>query len=219
MLDRLLWLVYRRKLAMVSHVGLKLHWSACCARVRFGKYNSVGPRVWVNDAALGDFSYIAADTSVSNADFGKYCSVGNQVLIGGGRHPTDRLSTHPVFYSRGRQVEFSIGMDDAFDENPRVKVGHDVWIGARAVINSGVSIGDGAIVAAGAVVVKDVPPYAVVGGVPAKVMKYRFQQDDINRLLTIKWWDRDLDRIKQNSDLFTVGFDTEGIVNKLDVLL
>lgn len=219
MLDRLLWLLYRRKIAESSHLGLRLHWSACCVRVSFGSYNSVGPRAWLNDSSLGDFTYVAADTSISNAKFGKFCSIGGQVLMGGGRHPTNRLSTHPAFYSKEGQVEYKFGFDSSFQEIPEVVVGNDVWIGSRAVINSGVSIGDGAIIAAGAVVVKDVPAYAIAGGVPARVIRYRFSEQDIARLVAMKWWDKGVEELQMHAKLFHIEFGEKGIQDQLDRLM
>ena len=116
---------------------------------------------------------------------GKFCSFAyGVVLVASGEHNYSAISNYP-FYSKllGKGDE-----KDTFCKGPIV-IGNDVWVGANATILSGVTIGDGAVVAAGSIVVKDVPPYSIVAGVPAKVIKYRFSQEVINSLLKIKWWD------------------------------
>ena len=85
----------------------------------------------------------------------------------------------------------------------QIEIGNDVWIGDSAIIMDGVKIGDGSIIAAGAVVTKDVPPYAIVGGVPAKIIRYRFDEDDINFLLELSWWEKDKKWIKENAEKFS----------------
>jgi len=92
--------------------------------------------------------------------------------------------------------------DSIFEELKRTQIGNDVWIGARAIVLDGISIGDGAVIAAGAVVTKDVPPYAIVGGVPAKLIRYRFEDDVIQELLKWKWWDLSLDDLQKNAPQF-----------------
>jgi len=111
-------------------------------------------------------------------------------------HPTDIVSTSPKIYR-------NIKSQDIRDVYSSPIIGNDVWIGANAIILQGVTIGDGAIVAAGAVVTKDVPPYAIVGGVPAKVIKYRFPDSTIVKLLEIKWWDKPEEWILENVEKFS----------------
>ncbi len=111
-------------------------------------------------------------------------------MIGAGRHPLDWLSTHPAFYSTRSQAGLSFVDENLYDElSARTVVGSDVWIGARSLIMGGVEVGDGAIVAAGAVVTRSVPPYAVVRGVPATVARFRFTPEVIEELLDFRWWD------------------------------
>jgi acetyltransferase-like isoleucine patch superfamily enzyme len=127
---------------------------------------------------------------ITRANIGAFCSIGPEVIIGGlGTHPTNFVSTHPVFYSRLCQSGITFSSENLVEELKSVTVGNDVWIGARALILDGVTIGDGAIIAAGAVVTTDVPPYAIVGGVPAKIIRYRFSEDIISILLEWKWWE------------------------------
>lgn len=138
------------------------------------------------------------------SSIGSFCSIGPEALIGGlGKHPTSFLSTHPVFYSRKRQsgITFSQGHQH-FDESAKTIIGHDVWIGARSIILDGVMIGDGAVVGANAVVTKEVPPYAIVGGVPAKIIRFRFDENVRNLLLAWKWWQLPLSVIKQMAPEF-----------------
>jgi len=124
-------------------------------------------------------------------------------LIGLGEHPSkDFVSTHPMFYSTIGQSNPVIVEKSLFDEFPTTVIGNDVWIGARAVLKTGVKIGDGAIVAAGAIVVNDVEPYSIVGGVPAKHIRYRFSQEQIGTLLESRWWEKDLEWLKANKHLF-----------------
>lgn len=132
----------------------------------------------VNSSRIGSFSYIGKGCFVQNATVGRYCSIASEVVIGPGKHPLDLFSTSPVFYRKrnvfGRQV---VQKDADFQEYAPVIIGNDVWIGVRAVILDGVHIGDGAVIAAGAVVTKDVEPFTLVGGVPARVIGERPVKD------------------------------------------
>lgn len=132
------------------------------------------------NCTIADYSYIMGGL-LKTTHVGKYCSIALNVTIGADRHPTDWLSTHPFQYN---------GTDN-FEHVKITTIGNDVWIGTNAVILTGVYVGDGAIIGASAVVTKDVPPYAIVAGVPAKIIRYRFNQDIINKLLELKWWDLD----------------------------
>jgi len=155
------------------------------------------------NSKIGDFTYLASEASVANCDVGKFCSIGPQAIVGGlGRHPTDWVSTHPVFYSILGQVNITFADTNYYDELPRTTVGNDVWIGARAIVLDGVSIGDGAIVAAGAVVSRDVAPYAIVGGVPARLIRYRFDDHIVEKLLDLKWWDWPIKKLMNSAHLF-----------------
>jgi acetyltransferase-like isoleucine patch superfamily enzyme len=160
----------------------------------FSSYNRIYRRAFLRSCTLGNMTYIAEGTSVGLTDIGSFCSIGPNVSLGGlGWHPTDRLSTHPAFYSSRLQAGTTFVSDnnklDQETELQHTKVGNDVWIGAGCIVLDGVTIGDGAIIAAGAVVTKDVPPYAIVGGVPAKIIRYRFDISTINALLKWRWWE------------------------------
>lgn len=151
------------------------------------------------DLSVDDFDVTLGNNSYSNSDLarvtcGNYCSIGEEVIFAPSRHPLNRLTTHPETYlditwPHERAAIRRQPFEGVWD---RVKIGHDVWIGSRAVIMGGVTIGTGAVIAANAVVTKDVPPYAIVGGVPAKLIKYRFDETTRARLLASEWWRYDL---------------------------
>lgn len=161
--------------------------------------------VKVNKASIGAYTYIAAHTEIENANIGKFCSIADHCRIGMGAHTLKCLSTSPLFTQKrnGCQTvwtEKNVG-DKTLAENT-VYVGNDVWIGSHVLINGGVTIGNGAVIGAGAVVVKNVPPYAVMGGVPAKVIRYRFSEDMIAKLEEIHWWNMSEDFLKSKIDVF-----------------
>lgn len=148
-----------------------------------------------NSFSIGHESF--SHSQLSNVNIGNYCSIGKEVLFAPLSHPTARLTTHPLTYQNHPYVFFDRDgqqwKQTVWDvEGKPVTVEHDVWIGTRSIIMAGVTIGTGAIIGSGAVVTKDVPPYAIVGGVPAKVIRYRFSQDVIEELLALRWWEYDL---------------------------
>lgn len=134
---------------------------------------------------------------VNGVDIGRYCSVGQGVLIYEYNHKTHSPSSYFV-----NQNIFSGSMRDDITSKGKVSIGNDVWIGARAIVLSGISVGDGAIIGAGSVVAHDILPYSIVAGNPAKVIGYRFEQVVVDALLILKWWDYPEKIIRQNKDFF-----------------
>lgn len=146
-----------------------------------------------NDCSVGKYTLINNNSILySKVGIGKYCSVARFCEIGAAEHPSDFLSSHSFQYSTALfkgHPDMTFKRKVLFQGNQHTKIGNDVWIGAKAVIKTGVTIGDGAIVAGLSFVNKDVPPYAIVGGIPAKIIRYRFDEDIIAQLLSLKWWE------------------------------
>jgi acetyltransferase-like isoleucine patch superfamily enzyme len=156
----------------------------------------------LSNVTINSYSYISKQCKLNNLTIGKFNSIGPEVISGLGMHPSNLLSTSPVFYSILNQCGISFSENSLYDEFPNTTIGNDVWIGARAYLKDGISIGDGAIIAAGAIVTKDVPPYAIVGGVPAKILKYRFSAPTIKSLLSMEWWNWSTSKINKNIHIF-----------------
>ncbi|HET6224939.1 MAG TPA: CatB-related O-acetyltransferase [Bacteroidia bacterium] len=171
---------------------------------KFGAYNKVYKYSRVRNSILNDYSYIARNCQVYNTTIGKFTCIGPNVITGMGAHPSlSYVSSHPLFYSTLGQSSGLVIVDkNSFDEFPHTYIGNDVWVGNNVIIKYGVKIGDGAIIGAGAVVTKDVEPYSIVGGVPAKLIRYRFTKEQIEFLMAFKWWDKELEWLKSNKDLF-----------------
>jgi len=151
----------------------------------------------LNNSEVYSYSYLGRNCLIQNATIGKFCSIANGVLIGLGNHPINFFSTSPLFYRKQNTFNINlINKDLIFDEYMPVIIGNDVWIGSRVIILDGINIGNGSVIAANSVVTKDVPPYSIMAGVPAKVIKFRFPEDQIDELNIQKWWDLDLNDIK-----------------------
>lgn len=173
---------------------------------QLGKGTAIHQGAILYDVILGDFSYVSKESNLNNVEVGRFCSIGSCVQIGLAPHPSKVfVSTYPAFYSNDNNAcTQRFREDKIFDDSvPKTFIESDVWIGYNATIVGGITIGTGAIVAAGAVVVKDVPAYAVVGGNPAKVIRYRFTEDQIEHLLASKWWDWPIEKIREHLEDFS----------------
>lgn len=146
---------------------------------------------------VGAYTYLGPGCDIRSGSIGRFCSIARRVVMAQAEHPTDHVSTHPIVFNPNSAFRTDPYFSAIARRRPvtlpaTVSIGHDVWIGEGVFVRAGVSIGTGAIIAARAVVVKDVPPYAIVGGTPAKVIRFRFSDSVIERLLNSEWWRLDL---------------------------
>lgn len=171
--------------------------------VQYGSHVVLCHHAAMHGVAIGSHAYVGQHTHVQYATIGSFVSIGPDVRIGLGKHPVDMVSTYPSFYASHASTVVHLVNEPKVKEYARVTIGSDVWIGARAMIMDGVHVGHGAVVAAGAVVTKDVEPYAIVGGVPARVLRYRFPPDVIAGLLETEWWNWPYHRIQERAADFS----------------
>ena len=176
----------------------------------FGHFSWLYPNGMIYSSSIGNYSYAQKNTSIWHTQIGKFCSISWNVSIGGGEHDFHRVTSHSILYAQMY----------GFIDNPLYNrfeadcsIGNDVWIGAGAHILRDLAIGDGAVVAAGAVVTKDVEPYSIVAGVPAKKIGQRCDDDIIEELLQIKWWDFPEKYIKSNIQLFNCLLTKEAVID------
>ena len=166
--------------------------------------NTIGDRSYFS-GCMGYGTYICNDCSIIG-NVGRFCSIAPEVKNSLGIHPISEpyVSTSPMFFSLRKQTGETFAQKQLFEEmkNP-IEIGHDCWIGQGAFIVGGIKVGTGAVVLAGAVVTKDVPSYAIVGGVPAKVLKYRYDEETIDFLLRTEWWNMPIDWLRENYELFS----------------
>lgn len=206
------WLKY---LFLKSKFGSRCDFCKNCVisqESNFEGMNKIGQNSVFVDSSIGKASYCGSDCELLNTEIGKFTCISNRVRIVRGNHPIhDYVSVHPAFYSlrnqsracyvdRQKREEFKY-VDT--EKKYNVRIGNDVWIGADVRILEGVCINDGAVIATGAVVCRDIAPYEIVGGVPAKHIRNRFGSEEIERLLELKWWDRSDEWLRKNVDLFT----------------
>jgi acetyltransferase-like isoleucine patch superfamily enzyme len=215
---------------VLVHMLAKLHYRGSCflekeaiayGTCSFEGQNKLSTGSYVVDSQLGYASYIGRNSEISHTKVGRFCSIGENVKIVRATHPVDGFaSTHPAFYSTGAYTSFV--EEDKFEELIQdedgwsAKIGNDVWIGNNVLIKGGVTIGNGAVIAMGAVVTKNVPDYAIVGGIPARIIRYRFTDSCRAKLIQTKWWEKDLKWIKSHASLFE---NVEELLNALETEL
>jgi phosphonate metabolism protein (transferase hexapeptide repeat family) len=169
----------------------ELHPTSVVRASDFGRFTYLGPRSHVAETVLGDYSYAMGDNQIAHAVIGKFANIATGVRINPPNHPTWRATLHHFTY---RSHSYGLSLDDdasifKWRAEDRVEIGHDVWLGHDSIVMPGVKIGTGAAIGSGAIVTKDVPPYAIVVGVPARVLRFRVEPKVAERLQQIAWWD------------------------------
>ena len=176
-----------------------IHPSAEVTKSALGAYTEVGARTQLLEVELADYSYVVNDSQLAYTTIGKFCSIAAMTRINPGNHPMHRASQSHFTYRAS--AYFPGEADDAdffaWRRSHRVSIGNDVWVGHAAIILPGRSVGDGAVVAAGAVVTKDVAPYAIVAGNPARVIRQRFPDAVAERLVRLAWWNWSHEQLRQ----------------------
>lgn len=165
----------------------------------FEKPSRVEAQSTILYTSVGRYSYCGYGCTFINCRIGRFCSIADHVSAGLASHPMEWVSTSPAFYHGRDSIPKDLASLDYDPSAPQTVIGSDVWIGEGVHIRPGVSIGNGAVIGMGSVVTHDVPPYAIVGGNPARVIRLRFPQDICDRLNASQWWERDMDFLKAHS--------------------
>jgi acetyltransferase-like isoleucine patch superfamily enzyme len=185
---------------------------------RFVKYNNstqfednikIYKYASIYNTEIGRGSYIGQSSILNNITVGRFCSIAPNVEVVYGSHPVSNISSHPAFYSKKKQSGFTFCNISKLEDNSvshlggkSVVIGNDVWLGRGVKILEGITIGDGSVVGAYAVVTKDIPPYSIVGGIPAKLIRYRFDEEEVCFLNKVKWWNQPFNWIEDNCKSF-----------------
>lgn len=198
------------QLAPIINGKVALHWIENIEQdVHRDQLTKLHPPYTIMHSKIGKGTYISANSKVVNTTIGKFCSIGPNLVCGWGIHPINGISTSPYFYSTAKQNGNTIAKENLAEERKPITIGNDVFIGANVTILDGITIGDGAVIGAGTVVSKDIPDYAVAVGSPVQIKKYRFSEDQIQKLKTIQWWNFDDEKLKEVNLLF---FDVEAFI-------
>ncbi len=161
---------------------------------------------------MGRHSFCGYDCTIINCKIGSFCSIANRVSVGLASHPIDWVSTSPAFIERRDSIKMKYAKH-SYEASEATVIGNDVWIGEGVFIKSGVKIGNGAVIGMGSVVTKDVPDYAVAAGVPARIIRKRFADDQIDKLLHAKWWDWDDEMLFKYAPFFN---DTDAFLKRIE---
>lgn len=184
----------------LKYFNSKFYFFSKIKNSQFSQYVVISSGCEIYNSKISDFTYVSSNSKICNTKIGKFCSIASGVKINLPRHPTkDFISTHPIFYSSSYKKINNI-LHTKFKEYENVEIGNDVWIGENVLILSGIKIGNGSIIAAGSVVTKDVGDFSIVGGIPAKLIKMRYNPQEIDILNSEKWWDYKLHKILDNFD-------------------
>ena len=173
----------------------KISFTAVISNSKISKKSAISGNTRFYDSKIDEYSYIGRNGLIINTEIGKYCSIADDCKIGCATHPINWFSTSPVF-QKGRNILRKNFCNCEYESNKKTIIGNDVWIGNNTLIKDGLTIGDGAIIGMGSVVTKNVEPYSIVAGVPAKIIRYRFEKEDIEELIKIKWWNLSEEELK-----------------------
>lgn len=176
----------------------------------------VYPPFFLHDVEIGAYSYVAKNSNITNCTIGKFCSIGPNFCCALGIHPTNGITTAPMFYSLSKVNGSTLAFSPKVEESKHCTIGNDVFIGANVTVLDGVTIGDGAVIGAGAVVSKDIPPFAIAVGCPIRIIKYRMIEEQIAAMQRIQWWHWDDERLQDVERMFE---DIDGFIARYDNLV
>ncbi len=184
---------------------LQFLWAKFCRKIvgkairntHIEKGSSIGAGSTVVNSKIGRYSYCGYNCMLSNVQIGNFCSIADNVSIGGGTHPLDWISTSPAFYFGKEHIPKRLAKLEYDSSDPQTVIGSDVWIGKGAILKPGITVGTGAVIGMGSVVTKDIEPYSIVGGNPSKIIRKRFSDNIIEKLIESQWWEKN-DKILEN---------------------
>lgn len=185
---------------IISKIIKKLHLRAI-KNSFVHKTSSIGSGTNFLNSTMDRHSFCGYDCIIINTSVGGFCSIAGNCEIGGASHSIDWVSTSPVFNENKDQIKKKYSYHE-YNTSQATKIGNDVWIAAKCIIKAGVTIGDGVVVGMGSVVTKDIPPYEIWGGNPARLIRKRFDDDTVTRLLEIEWWKFDDEMLQEYAKYF-----------------